>query len=76
MIDITIPRTMRQFGYNLDLPTTIRREAILKMLKYSGRDSVLFNLSSTMMLKRRDGKFRDYGRLKSDLRFFIKKLKL
>ena len=76
MIEIKIPRVMRGFGYNLELPTTVRRTAILKMLKYSGRDSVLYNLSSLMLLKKRNKQFREYGRLKSDLRFFLKKVRI
>jgi hypothetical protein len=76
MIEIKIPRVMKQFGYGIELPITARREALLKMVQYSGKDSTLFNMSSALFLTKKNGQFRDYGILKADFKFVLRKLKM
>ena len=76
MIEIKIPKVMRQFGYNLNLSATQRRMSLLKMIKYAGKDSVLFNMSSAMFMTKKNNQIEDYGKLRSDMRFIIKKIKI
>lgn len=76
MIEIKIPRIMRNFGYDLNLSATQRRMSLVKMVKYAGKDSVLFNMSSAMFMMNKNKQFKDYGKIKSDMRFIIKKIKI
>lgn len=76
MIEIKIPRVMKQFGYGIEMPMTARREALLKMVQFSGKDSTLFNMSSALFLTKKNGQFRDYGVLKADFKFVLRKLKM
>jgi len=76
MIEIKMPRVMRKFGYNLNLSATQRRASLLKMVRYTGKDSMLFNMSSAMFMTKKNQQLNDYGKLKSDLRFIVKKMKL
>ena len=76
MIEIKVPRVMKKFGYNLNFSATQRRKSLLRMVKYTGKDSMLFNMSSAMFMTKKNKQFKDYGKLKSDLRFIIKKMKL
>lgn len=73
MIDIKLPRTLREFGYRMDFPATSRRKSLLNMTKYSGKDSVLFNLSSTMFMLKKSGNLKDYNILKNDLKWMLRK---
>ena len=76
MIEIKIPRTMRQFGYNLGFSATQRRMSLLRMVKHTGKDSMLFNMSSALFMTKKNNQLADYGKLKSDMRFVVKKLRL
>jgi hypothetical protein len=76
MLEIKIPKIMRQFGYNVESPTPIRRASLLRMVTYTGKDSLLFNMSSAMFLTKKNMQMRDYNILKSDFRFMIRRLKL
>jgi len=76
MFEIRIPKVMRQFGYNLEQPSFIRRASLLKMVQYTGKDSLLFNMSSAMFLTKKCNLMEDYNKLKSDFRYIIKRLRI
>jgi hypothetical protein len=69
---IQIPRNLRQFGYNTDKSEGLRRTALIRANEVVGRESVLFNLSSLIVLNDKN-KYSEV--FKKDLDFFIKKAK-
>lgn len=76
MIEIKLPRTLKNFGYRLDFPAGKRRKCLMDMAKYSGRESILFNLSSAMFMTKKNKQMRDYHIIKNDLKWIMKKNKL
>ena len=69
---IQIPRNLRQFGYNTDKSERLRRTALIRANEIVGKESVLFNLSSLIVL---NDKNKHSEIFKKDLNFFIKNLK-
>jgi hypothetical protein len=69
---IQIPRNLRQFGYNTDKSEGLRRTALIRANEIVGKESVLFNLSSLIVL---NDKNKHSEIFKNDLNFFIKNLK-
>lgn len=76
MIEIRIPKIMREFGYELNMPTFTRRESLGKMLKYQGKDSLLFNMSSAMFLYKKNKQLVEYNKLRMDLKWMLDKYKM
>lgn len=69
---IQIPRNLRQFGYNTEKSEGLRRTALIRANEIVGKESVLFNLSSLIVL---NDKTKHSELFRKDLDFFIKKLK-
>ena len=69
---IQIPRNLRQFGYNTEKSDCLRRTALIRANQIVGKESVLFNLSSLIVL---NDKNKHSELFKKDLDFFIKNLK-
>jgi len=76
MIEIRIPKVMRMFGYRMNHPTISRRTALEKMLKFAGKDSLLFNMSSAMFLFKKNQQLIEYHKLRMDLKWMLNKHRL
>lgn len=69
---IQIPRNLRSFGYNTEKSDGLRRTALIRANQVVGTPSVLFNLSSLIVL---NDKNKHSELFKKDLDFFIKNVK-
>lgn len=72
--DIKIPKTLRQFGYRIDKSDGLRRAALLRASAITGRNSVLFNLSSLVMITGNNDP-NNSKKFNRDLDFFIRKIR-
>ena len=71
--EIRIPKTLKQFGYRIDKSDILRRAALVRASQVAGRESVLFNLSSLVVLNRKNDNSM-FQLFKNDLDYIVKRL--
>lgn len=76
MIDIIVPKSLRKFGYGFQKSEPLRRTALMRAKTIMGNDSVLFNMSATILCLKRAKQDKNYGILANDFKWLIKKGKL
>lgn len=73
MIEIKIPKTLRQFGYKEGKNDLLRRTALLRASEIIGKENVLFNLSSLVVMTKPFNK-KKFNIFRDDLHFFVKRI--
>jgi hypothetical protein len=73
MIEITVPKTLKKFGYGFDKPEPLRRTALIRAKDILGSDSILFNMSSSLLLTKQTKEQKKYDTISADLKWLLKK---
>jgi len=76
MIEIKVPRTLKKFGYDFQKPEPLRRTALIRAKDILGQDSVLFNMSSSLLLTKQANEPLKYDIVSKDFRWLLRKSKL
>lgn len=76
MIEIKVPRTLKKFGYDFQKPEPLRRTALLRAKDVLGSDSILFNMSSSLLLTKENKEQKKYDIVASDFKWLLKKGKV
>jgi hypothetical protein len=76
MIEIKMPKTLRKFGYDLQKPNYLRRTALIRAKDVLGSESILYNMSSSLLLTKQAKEKSKYDIISSDFKWLLKKGKI
>lgn len=72
MFEIRTPKTLRQFGYEPTKANALRRSALIRATTIVGNSSVLFNLSTGLMLTKTANQQKEHHVYSKDILWLLK----